>query len=313
MSVSVIIPAYNAAKYLPETIESVRRQTLSAWQLIVVDDGSTDSTVQAARQYADKDPRIRVVTQSNAGVSAARNTGFAAAGTDSEFVCYLDADDTWEPDTLETLTQALATQPNAAAAYGLPRAIDENGQAIRVGELEAHFRERWAVEGTRLVRWPSERPTTFACEVVTNCVQTSGTLVLRRGLQEKAGGFDERMGGCADWDMWLRLCRYGDLAFVNRVALNYRQHGGNMSAKSTLMAHDEAFLRSKLLSWSGETPERRQQAIWGYRHRSRQIFRLRMQWTRDSLRAGKPVQAVKNLRHAAQMYRIYAFGPPSGS
>lgn len=300
MRISVIIPAYNSAKYLPETIESVLSQAVSDWELIIVNDGSKDSTLEVAQQYADRDSRIRVLNKQNGGVSAARNTGCASTCPESEYMCYLDADDIWESDTLQAFMEALDAQPAAVAVHGLPCAIDAESRFIRQGELEAHFRDRWAVVDKRLIKWPLDRPTTFACEVVSNYVQTSGAIMVRRSVQEKSGGFDERMGGCADWDMWLRLCRSGDIIFLNRVVLRYRHHGNNMSGQNKLMADDETFLRRKLLSWPEETPERRELARWGYRHRLLQVSGYRMIWALGALRAGNPIQTLQQLRHAVR-------------
>jgi glycosyltransferase involved in cell wall biosynthesis len=308
MVVSIIIPAYNAEKYLGETIESVQAQSYRDWELIVVNDGSRDRTAEIAERYAQQDRRVDVLNKANGGVAAARNVGFEQIRGDAEFICFLDADDIWLPDTLQTLLQTLQAEPQAVAAHGLPSCIDAESRPLRPGELETLMRDRWAVEGGRLVPWPPERPTTFACEVVTNYVHTSGLILLRREILEKAGLFDERMGGCADWDLWLRLCRFGDLAFVDRTVLEYRQHADNMSGKNSLMAEDERYLRRKLLSWPEETPERRRLAQWGYRYRSLQTAGYRLDWAKGCLRAGKLLQAAGQMRHALRSYVHYATG-----
>ena len=138
---------------------------------------------------------------------------------------------------------------------------------------------------------------------------TPGAIIVRKGVHDRSGGFDERMGGCADWDMWLRLCRFGHLAFLNRVVVRYRLHDSNMNAQNALMASDELFLRKKLLSWPDETPERRQLAHWGYRLRSLQVSGYRLAWAKSALRAGQPLQSLKQLRHAARDACRYLFGP----
>ena len=107
MRVSVIVPAYNAANYLAETIESVRAQTASDWELIVVNDGSSDNTAQIANEYGGRDRRMHLLSKENGGVASARNAGYQASDPEAEYICYLDADDVWEPDTLEQFTSAL--------------------------------------------------------------------------------------------------------------------------------------------------------------------------------------------------------------
>src|SRR4051812_11894371 len=113
MNVAVIIPAYNAAPYIAEAIESALAQTRPAAAVIVVDDGSTDETAQIARRF---EPRITVITQPNAGVSVARNTG--AARTEAEWLLFLDADDRLVPSALERFEALLQQRPDAGVVYG---------------------------------------------------------------------------------------------------------------------------------------------------------------------------------------------------
>jgi glycosyltransferase involved in cell wall biosynthesis len=305
MRISVVIPSYNSERFLPETVESVLNQTIEDWELIIVNDGSTDQTGEMAERLARCDTRIRVIHQSNAGLSGARNAGYRAANTELPYVCFLDSDDVLEPDALETLSTVLEEQPDKAGAHGLALAIDKESKRIRPGELEARFRNRRAVVEGQLVNWPVDNPTTFACEVFSNYIPTPGTLLIRRTTMEKTLLFDERMSGCADWDQWLRICRIGDIAFVNRVSLQYRLHDDNMSAKSKLMADDELRMRQKLLTWPGETSANRRLARWGCRYRSLEIAQCRLGWVKDALRQGKIIQAAKQLRHASRLYLMY--------
>jgi len=123
MSVSVVIPACNAAIHLRETIESVLVQTFTDWELVIVDDGSTDATYRVASRFARRDSRIRVVRQPNAGLSAARNSGYAVTDAASRHVVFLDSDDVWTQDALEVLVAALDARPEAAAANGRGLAV----------------------------------------------------------------------------------------------------------------------------------------------------------------------------------------------
>src|SRR5688572_9571182 len=110
--VSVITPAYNAARFLRDTIASVRSQTTSDWELIIVDDGSTDETVAIVERYALEDPRIRLLRQANAGPSAARNHGMRAAR--GPFFAFLDSDDQWLPQFLEHQLAVFAEYPDTS-------------------------------------------------------------------------------------------------------------------------------------------------------------------------------------------------------
>src|SRR5919106_1718045 len=125
-SVSVVIAAYNASRTLPQTLKSLRAQTLREFDAVIVDDGSTDETAAIAASTGDD--RIKVVTQRNAGVSAARNRG--AAETRGEFLSFLDADDLWTPDKLASQLAALRASPDAGLVYSGTRSIDSEGEPL---------------------------------------------------------------------------------------------------------------------------------------------------------------------------------------
>src|SRR5262249_27634313 len=127
MTVSIIIPAYNASEFLAETVASVQRQTHTDWEMIIVNDGSTDGTSALAHKIADQEPRVRVVDQANAGLPGARNRGIAEIGSSSEFVFFLDSDDLIEPDALSQLVEALKNDSSAVAAHGTVQMLDSKG------------------------------------------------------------------------------------------------------------------------------------------------------------------------------------------
>src|SRR5437762_10548606 len=111
MLVSVVVPAYNAGKYLGLTIESVLAQTYTDWELVIVDDGSTDDTWEVAGAYARSDPRVMRVQQPNRGQAVARNRGLQECHGAARYVAFLDADDLWEQDALQRLLQTLEATP----------------------------------------------------------------------------------------------------------------------------------------------------------------------------------------------------------
>jgi glycosyltransferase involved in cell wall biosynthesis len=308
MRISVIIPAYNAARFLPDTIESVLRQSSSDWELLIINDGSQDRTGEIASQYAEQDARIRSFDIPNAGVAAARNAGFQRSDRQSQFICYLDHDDAWLPNALESLTSALEAHPDAVAASGLPESIDATGRPAARDDVRAYCRDRWAVEGARLIRQPEDQRTTFSCFAVRNCVITPGLMMIRRSAHEQCGAFDESLSGYDDWDMWLRLSRLGDFAFLNRTVLQYRLHESNQSRAHKTMERQERLLYSKLFSTKVESPERLDQLRWGFRHRARLNYLDRMSWARDAFRNGQYVAGLAQLRHGARMYWSYLTG-----
>src|SRR5271156_4120713 len=123
----VIIPAYNAAKYLAAAIESVIAQTFEDWKILLVDDGSTDNTAEVVAPFQDRlGPKLSYIKQNNRGLPAARNSAIRAST--AEFLALLDADDVWLPCRLEESLKALSDRPQAGLAYGLVTHIDPQGR-----------------------------------------------------------------------------------------------------------------------------------------------------------------------------------------
>ncbi len=309
MKICVIVPAYNAARYLPQTVQSVQNQTEGDWELIVVNDGARDDTGPLADRLAAQDPRIRVVHQPNAGLSGARNGGLAAASPGADAFLFLDADDLLEPGALAALAALLEVSPDASAAYGLARYIDGDGQPILPGVAEAFGRTRRSVEGGRLVCHPVEAATSFAMLAYRNSILTPGQVLLRRSALERAGLFDTALPPTADWDMWLRLTRHADMTLLDDVVLAYRRHGENMSGKDEVMRPAELTLRAKLCRDETLPPALRQSAFAGYRHSERGWA---VEWgrlARERLAQGQPILAAKMLRRAV-LYSMWSLGGP---
>ncbi|MGI4792365.1 MAG: glycosyltransferase family 2 protein [Janthinobacterium lividum] len=267
--ISIVIPAYNAEAYLAWTLDSVLAQTVTAWELLIVDDGSADRTAAIAEFYARQDPRICLISQANAGVSAARNFGFDRSDPSTEFLIFLDADDVWEPSALAVLLETLGDHPEAPAAYGLARYIGKAGEPIELGICEGHQQFRIGLENGRVIVWPPERPTTFAVEAVMERVMTSGTVLIRRLAFQSAGLFDVHLRMWEDWDFWLRLSRVGGLIFRNTLVLGYRRHDTNISGQLDLLEAGEWRVRYQLLESVKDDPFYLQIAFQAlaYRHR----------------------------------------------
>ena len=126
--VSIITPCYNGARYLADTIESVLGQTYARWEMVIVDDGSTDDTPGIAKAYAARDRRVQLIRQQNAGTARARNVGMKRAK--GQYIALLDADDLWEPDFLEKQLDFMA-QTGAVCVCSAYRHIDENGREFQ--------------------------------------------------------------------------------------------------------------------------------------------------------------------------------------
>lgn len=200
MKISVVIPAYNAASFLPRCLQSVFAQTLQAEEIIVVDDGSTDDTAARAAKLGAK-----VVSRPNGGLSAARNTGIQNAS--SEWIALLDADDMWAPEKLQR--QALLAEPGVVLVYTGIRIFDDSG----VREARAAVDPAVA---RKVLRYRNPI--------------TPSTVLVRREAVLRDGGFREDIRACEDWEMWVRLKRLGDFAAVPDPLTDYYVYPNSLSA-----------------------------------------------------------------------------------
>src|SRR5205085_3505113 len=173
-----------------------------------------------------------------------------------------------ESTALERLLGALESNTGVVAAYGLARYIDAQGRPFRCGELEAEQQGRKGIVGGRIVALGPDQPTTFsALNLNEGCrIATPGQVLIRRSEMEAVGGFDPGCTPCDDWDMWLRLSRRGDFAFVRELVLGYRLHGENVSRAKRKMDHAHRTVRRKLLASTEPGSEDRRIACLGYRY-----------------------------------------------
>jgi GT2 family glycosyltransferase len=217
--VSVLTPAYNSGRYLGGAIESVLAQDWHDFELIVVDDGSTDDTARVARSFSD--PRVRVVTQSNRGECGARNTALRLAR--GELVGFLDADDTYLPGALSGLAGYLASHPDVDVVYSSGWFTDASGARLfpfrdhRSREPEGDVLEA-VVAGESLV--------------VSICC----TMVRRRLLTAHRLEFDESLPIGGDWDFWIRTARVARFGYLDQETCTYRVHGSNVTSATDLEA-----------------------------------------------------------------------------
>lgn len=203
--VTVVIPSYNCARYLPEAIDSVLAQTYRSIEIIVVDDGSTDNTAEVVAKYGDK---IIYIKQENRGLSAARNTGILLSR--GKYLVFLDSDDLLLPDMVEVMVRALEEHPECGAAYGGHLIIDEDGSRQSESELTK----------------PSGR--LFETLMADGLMQVASVMV-RRDALSLSGIFDPMLRQIEDRDLWIRLAYYYDFIFVPKHVSAYRSVYGSMS------------------------------------------------------------------------------------
>lgn len=211
--ISVIIPAYNAASTILETIDSVREQTFSDIEIIIINDGSTDQTLELLSTINDS--RLKVISYENGGLSVARNRGISHAR--GEFLAFIDADDLWTPDKLQLQFEALQRHPEAGVAYSWTHFMDEHGESFH-----------------------SDKPIFFEGNVygkllVWNFIASGSNPLIKKQAIDSVGEFEPSVSGAADWDYWLRLAAHWPFAVVPKPQIFYRQSSSSMSSKVEFM------------------------------------------------------------------------------
>ena len=209
-AVSVVIPAYNAEQFVAETLDSVLSQTFTDFELIVVDDGSSDGTRRVLDEYARRDPRMRVhAMPANAGAIAARNTGVSLST--GEFLAAMDADDVCLPHRLERQVEFLRANPEVGVVGAYVRLIDDKGTPGAVKTYPSN---------AALMAWSLLFYNCFAHPAV----------MMRRSVIEAANGYAaECKGGTEDFELFQRLSHMVRLSTIEEVLLHYRRWGGSMT------------------------------------------------------------------------------------
>jgi len=205
--ISVIIPIYNGEKYLRETIDSVIEQTEKNWEIIAVNDGSTDGSQKILEEYEKLIPgRISVVSVENGGVSRARNIGAdIAKGT---YLAFLDQDDLWSSHKLEHQMVLFSTEPSLILSFTNQTIIDEHGNTIKVIHYIFDHRHRGYVLETL---------------IFMNFIPIS-SVVIKRDIFLGMGGFDPQFAFVEDWDFLLKVARDFTVDYIDEPLVLYRQH-----------------------------------------------------------------------------------------
>jgi len=224
--VSVLIPCYNGEDWVAIAVRSALAQTYANIEVIVIDDGSADSSSDVVRELLPEDSRLKLIVQPNAGVSAARNHGIRVA--QGEYFAPLDHDDVWSPDKIEKqvgyMLRAQASGCPVGMVYCWSEIIDEAGRIIRKGV------PRQGVSGQ-----------VFDDLMVDNFIGNGSTPLIQTELARKLGGYDQKaIYGCEDWIFYLMLARVCEVGVVNEYLVGYRQFHTSMShnTEKMLVAHE---------------------------------------------------------------------------
>lgn len=224
--VSVVIPAYNAARFLPEAIDSALGQTFPDTEILVIDDGSTDATPELLRTYAG---RVHCLRQENRGVYAARNRGVEVAR--GKYIAFLDADDQWLPDKLEKQVEILETRPEFRVVHSDASLVDVDGLLLKT-----------ATNPRRQIRNGRVFDEFFASNMA---VILLSTVIMDRECFARVGPFDERHRSVQDQVFFLRLAWHYPIWFIPQPLVKYRLTPQSLSRKDTV---ENVTLRERLLA-----------------------------------------------------------------
>ncbi|MBD0267001.1 MAG: glycosyltransferase family 2 protein [Cyanobacteria bacterium Co-bin8] len=227
--VSVVVPAYNAAAYLARTLNSVLSQTYVHLEVLLVDDGSSDSTIEVAQEFAAKDSRLIVLKQPNSGVAAARNFGIRQAK--GQLIALIDADDIWYSQNLEKQV-ALMLQSGSSVGLVYSWSVDIDEHDFPTGSF----------------RSPQIEGKVYTTLLLHNFIANASSTLLRRVCLEKVGFYDctlraNQGEGCEDWDLYLRIAQEYEFRVVKEFLVGYRKTPSSMSCNLHSMA------RSRQLIW----------------------------------------------------------------
>ena len=225
--VSVIIPAYNASEFIERTLTSVLNQTYENIEVIVVDDGSTDSTPEIVQRFVTIDPRIIFLHQTNAGVAAARN--YAIAESKGDFIAPIDADDIWHRTNVEKQLQVLVGSDDVGMVYSWSIDIDESD---------------YLTGGARIFPYHGN---IYPAMLLQNVIGHASACMIRRSCLEQVGSpyyktsfLAQKAQGCEDWDLYLRIAENYQVELVPELLVGYRQVHGSMSRQTEQMARSRA-------------------------------------------------------------------------
>lgn len=251
--VSVITPAYNGARFIRQMIASVRAQTLTEFEHVVVDDGSKDDTAAIVEEHCASDPRLRLIRQPNGGVAKARNAGFRASCPQSSYLLFLDADDCLHPRMLELLSRHLDEHAEAGLAFCDFVRTDEQGKQVPHKPGRRVVPSRF---GARVL--PVSEPRTPMESILCSAPVFESLSMIRRTAFEKTPGWCEEIGQPGEGvELFARIGLISEVHFVPEVLYEYRLHGSQSTADLAHTAAQGRRITRYLSRMNGLSPQQR--------------------------------------------------------
>jgi len=278
--VSIVMPVLNGSKYIDHAIESILSQTVRDFELLVVDDGSTDDTPERIARFGQRANVRRIPHEQTLGIARSVNDGLREAT--GQYIGFLDHDDAWLPHFLETQSRYLDAHPDVGMVHSDFQTIDGDGKILEHSVAESRRR------GLR----PSGHvfPQLFMDSFVVG-----NSVLIRRECFEKLGGFDESLRW-ADYNMWMRIARFYRVDYVPEVLTQYRQHVGQQTRSVVAAPPPESVGMQSIKKILEVYPEARQEV--GDRAVRRRLAALYLDMAYQSLQAGDPSTTRRHLKSA---------------
>jgi glycosyltransferase involved in cell wall biosynthesis len=261
--VDVVMPAYNAAKYIPIALDSVIAQTFEDWRVLLIDDGSKDNTAEIVAPYKERlGEKLLYVQNVNGGPARARNTALSMAT--GEFIAFLDADDIWLPNRLMESLKSFEGRPQVGLSYGFVSRIGDDGVVIDT------FADRQKHGEGRIAEYIYTRAVDMPCLTIT----------LRRKCIDEVGMFDEAIKGPEDRDLWLRIAQRYEVALVPHLIAHYRLSPGSITSDTDKLLKAQRQFIEKHYGEEGCGRVARGKALSGVYKQRAETFGDRGQWSK---------------------------------
>ena len=289
--VSVIIPTYNYAHFIAEAIESVLAQTCRDFEIIVVDDGSTDETSEVVSQFSG----VRYIRQTNQGIAAARNTGLRNSQGNS--LVFLDADDRLLPNALEAGVNSLKEHPTCAFVSGHWELISRDRKPLPTQPVSC-FKDNH-----------------YRAFLDYNYIGTVGQVMFRRSVFATEPGFDSAVPGCDDAELYMRIAKDYPVYCHDQIVVQHRVHGSNTSGNRAMMLSSMSRIYLRHLEQVKGNPELESLCRQGIEFCQKFLAKELKKQRRDRIKSNRLVKSILNLRHrirAELIFRRYKLQGRSG-
>ena len=306
--ISIVISCYNRPVETRQAIDAIRGQDFTDWELIVVDNGCTDNSLEMLLAIAADEPRMQVIPLVRSQVAVARMTGIRATHPESGYVVVHDDDDWLFPGALTKLWALAKANPDAAGVYGMPLHCDDNGNSDETLAKCYGSRRVGVADNGKIVDIPEDAPETFGTMVVWCWIATMGQVLIRRDVLLNSCGFIQAYGISDDWNMWLDITRTHNFVRLFEFTLYKRTNGTNLSGNKALRAVSERNIRQRLRADVTLTAEQQRIAKLGYFASSILFLRNAAKNLRHRNLREATLQLFRAVRRAARVFLLYA-GP----